>query len=104
MVTFDRVRDNLRVMPWSSRSGLRDLVNLSVTQVLRRSLLTLATVMAGAASLYFLGAEPLQMFSLAIFTGLACVAFTTVFVAVPVWFAISRGRNSQSTSLIERVR
>jgi preprotein translocase SecF subunit len=104
VVTFDRLRDNLRGTPWSNRSDLRDLVNLSVTQVLRRSLLTLATVMAGAASLYFLGAEPLQMFSLAIFIGLACVAFTTIFVAVPVWFAISQGRVHQVTAVTGHAR
>jgi len=104
VVTFDRIRDNLRVMTWSSRSELRELVNLSVTQVLRRSLLTLATVMAGAVSLYFLGAEPLQMFSLAIFTGLTCVAFTTIFVAVPVWFAISQGRVDPAIAVAGHMR
>jgi SecD/SecF fusion protein len=104
VVTFDRVRDNLRGTSWSNRSELRDLINLSVTQVLRRSLLTLATVMAGAVSLYFLGAEPLQMFSLAIFTGLACVAFTTIFVAVPVWFAMSQGRADRPLAVPGPVR
>ena len=104
VVTFDRIRENVRVMPWATRAQLRDLVTLSVTQVLRRSLLTLATVMAGAVSLYFLGAEPLQMFSLAIFTGLACVAFTTIFVAVPIWFAISQASAHRSLSVNQPAR
>ncbi len=104
VVTFDRVRDNLRSMTWSSRLELRNLVNLSVTQVFRRSLLTLATVTAGAVSLYFLGAEPLQMFALAIFIGLACVALTTIFVAVPVWFAMSQGRAGRPLVVSVHVR
>lgn len=89
VVTFDRIRENLGAAS-APGTDLRELINRSIAQVLRRSLLTLLTVMAGAVSLYFLGAAPLQMFSLAIFCGLAFVACTTLFVAVPAWVAISR--------------
>lgn len=89
VVVFDRIRENLRARPPNSRSKLGALVDLSLTQVLRRSLLTVTTVIIGALSLYFLGAEPLQMFSLAIFTGLVFAAIATMFVAVPVWMALT---------------
>ncbi|SEB99584.1 SecD/SecF fusion protein [Rhizobiales bacterium GAS191] len=94
VVVFDRIRENLqaaapRAQDELPQDQLRAIVDLSLTQVLRRSLLTVATVIAGALSLYFLGAEPLQMFSLAIFCGLVFAAIATIFIAVPVWLGLT---------------
>jgi preprotein translocase SecF subunit len=99
VVVFDRIRENLQASPPRAPGGLRVLANLSLTQVLRRSLLTVATVIAGALSLYFLGAEPLQMFSLAIFSGLVFAPIATIFVAVPVWLGLALIANERSDVL-----
>ncbi|HVS26230.1 MAG TPA: protein translocase subunit SecF [Burkholderiales bacterium] len=81
VVVFDRIREN-------ASAHYTEIVNRSIRQVMRRSLFTVLTVLAGAASLYFFGAEPLQMFSLAIFLGLVWGAFSSIFVAPRLWLAM----------------
>jgi preprotein translocase SecF subunit len=86
VVVFDRIRENASAGDLGTLGDRRAVVDLSLTQVLRRSVLTVSTLVIGALSLYFLGAEPLQMFSLAIFCGLVFAFFATMFVGVPIWF------------------
>ncbi len=85
VVVFDRLRENLRRYP---QTPPQQLAGASVVQVVRRSALTLTTVLIAAASLYFLGAEPLQMFSLAIGLGLLCAGVASLLVGVPVWLLL----------------
>lgn len=84
VVVFDRIRENV------GQADDAQVVNRSIRQVMRRSLFTVLTVLAGAASLYFFGAEPLQKFSLAIFIGLVWGAFSSIFVAPRLWLAMGR--------------
>lgn len=86
IVVFDRVRENLRGAGDLSQDRLRALLEASIAQVQRRSIFTALTVMTGAACLYLFGAEPLQMFSLAIFLGLACGTLCSLFVSPLVLF------------------
>ncbi|MFI5013884.1 MAG: protein translocase subunit SecF [Hyphomicrobiales bacterium] len=99
VVVFDRIRENVQATDPPARHELRGIVDISLTQVLRRSLLTVAMVIVGALSLYFLGAEPLQMFSLAIFCGLVFAAFATIFVAVPIWLGLTLLTRPQSRAV-----
>lgn len=87
VIVFDRLRQN-------RAAGVADpaeRMNLSIRQTLRRSVYTVSAVAVGAVSLFLLGAEPLQMFSLAIFLGLLCGAFSSIFIAPGVWYRLSRG-------------
>lgn len=80
VVVFDRIRENFTEAPPGGQ-GQRGLVNRSIGQVLRRSLFTVFTVLAGSVCLYQYGAEPLQMFALAIGLGLACGSVASLFIA-----------------------
>lgn len=64
-------------------------MNISNRQVLRRSLYTVLTVLTGAVSLFLFGAEPLQMFSLAIFLGLLWATFASLFIAPFIWLTMT---------------
>jgi preprotein translocase subunit SecF len=44
--------------------------------------------MIGAVSLYLFGAEPLQMFPLAIFLGLVCGEVSSLLIGPQVWLAL----------------
>jgi SecD/SecF fusion protein len=90
IVVFDRVRENLGQASHIAKRNPPVLIHTSIAQVLRRSLFTALTVMIGAACLYFFGAEPLQMFSLAIFLGLACGTLCSLFLS-PLVFAWLKG-------------
>lgn len=93
VVVFDRILEN--VQSGKVKGSLADIANLSIRQTIRRSIFTVLTVVTGAVSLYFLGAEPLQMFALAILTGLLCATYSSIFLAVPVWHWLSRNRTMQ---------
>jgi len=82
VVVFDRMRENIRL----TNNGTQiDIMNKSIKQVFTRSVYTVSIVLIGATCLYFLGAEPLQMFSLAIFVGLLSGTIASIFVAPAIW-------------------
>ena len=89
IVVFDRIRENLISTPLHSVGELNGLVNESIRQVQRRSIYTVLTVLAGSACLFFFGAEPLQMFSIAIFLGLVCGTYSSLCIAPRVWRAFA---------------
>ena len=82
VVVFDRVRENTRRTLEVSPANI---MNQSIKQVFTRSIYTVSIVAIGAACLYFFGAEPLQMFSLAIFVGLLTGTFVSIFIAPAIW-------------------
>ena len=82
VVVFDRIRENSRL---TNGEDPTDTMNLSIKQVFTRSIYTVSIVLIGAACLYFLGAEPLQMFSMAIFVGLLTGTFVSICVAPAIW-------------------
>ncbi|MGH8744696.1 MAG: protein translocase subunit SecF [Burkholderiales bacterium] len=88
VIVFDRVLENLK--RGKMTGSLADIANMSIHQTLKRAIYTVLTVVTGSICLYFFGAEPLQMFSLAILMGLLCATFSSIFLAVPVWYRLSR--------------
>jgi preprotein translocase SecF subunit len=89
VIVFDRIRENRSLS--TEQQGAKSLANLSVTQTIRRAFLTVLMLMIAAVSLYFLGAEPLQMFSLAIFVGLVAATFGSIALAGSIWTLVGRG-------------
>jgi SecD/SecF fusion protein len=90
IIVFDRIRENLRLFDVHTPSELASLVNQSIWQTVRRSLYTVLTVVTGALCLYYFGAEPLQAFSLAIFLGLICGTYSSIFIAAQIWFLLKK--------------
>lgn len=98
IIVFDRVRRNLREWPGPGPADKMHIVNDSIRQTLTRSLYTVLAVAIGAVSLFFLGAEPLQMFSLAIFLGLVCGTYSSIFIAPAAWHALARRVSAPATA------
>jgi len=88
IVVFDRIRENVQAQGGFSLEMLSPLVNDSISQVRRRTIYTALTVMTGSACLYQFGAEPLQMFSLAIFLGLLFGTVSSLLIAPVAWIAL----------------
>ncbi len=88
IVVFDRIRENLLFSQVNTTEELESLVNKSIWQTFRRSIYTVLTVVAGALCLYYFGAEPLHAFALAIFLGLVCGAYSSIFIAAPLWLLL----------------
>ncbi len=89
IVVFDKVQENTRGLASTNRLTYSDTVNLSMNQVLARSINTslvavlpiLSILVVGA---WILGATALQDFGLALFVGLTTGAYSSIFIASPV--------------------
>ena len=89
IVVFDRVEENARGLGSTGRLTYTDTVNLSMNQVLMRSLNTslvailpvLSVLILGA---YILGAIALEDFGLALSIGLLTGAYSSIFIASPL--------------------
>ncbi|GIQ70131.1 hypothetical protein XYCOK13_29550 [Xylanibacillus composti] len=88
IVTFDRIRENLKTANIRRFDDLAELVNESLWQTLTRSINTAATVLFAALALFIFGSESLRMFSLAMVIGLTAGAYSSVFIASQVWLEI----------------
>ncbi len=89
IVVFDKVADNEKQVGPTGRLGYTDIVNLSMNQVLMRSLNTSFVAILPVLSLLiigagFMGATALGDFGLALFIGLLTGAYSSIFVASPI--------------------
>jgi preprotein translocase subunit SecF len=89
IVVFDRIEENTRGLSASGRMTYSDTVNLSMNQVLMRSLNTSLVAILPVVSVlgigaYLLGATALQDFGLALLVGLLTGAYSSIFIASPV--------------------
>ncbi len=90
IVIFDRIRENLRFGKQKTYEDLKILVNKSVAQTLMRSLYTAFTVFIAAFCLLILGGESIKMFSLAMVIGLLFGAYSSIFIASPLWLLLKK--------------
>jgi preprotein translocase subunit SecF len=89
IVVFDRIEENTRGLSASGRMTYSDTVNLSMNQVLMRSINTSLVAILPVASVlgigaFVLGATALQDFGLALLVGLITGAYSSIFIASPV--------------------
>jgi len=87
VVVFDRIRENIRLRKKTTFSGT---INLSVNEVLSRTVVTSLTVFLTCLSLLFFGGVVLKEFALALTIGVIVGTYSSVFVASPI-VAIWRG-------------
>jgi SecD/SecF fusion protein len=80
IIIFDRVRENLPIM---RRSSIKEIVNTSLWETVRRSLATTIITLLPVGALYLFGGEVLQDFAFAILVGIGISAFSTIFIAAP---------------------
>lgn len=88
IVIFDRIRENLRFAKQKKRGDVADIVNKSISQTMTRSLNTVLTVFIACLLLFILGSESIRMFSLAMMIGLAFGAYSSIFIASPLWLLL----------------
>ncbi|MCG7410341.1 protein translocase subunit SecF [Paenibacillus sp. ACRRX] len=98
IVIFDRIRENLRFAKVRNWNDLAHLVNDSVYQTLTRSINTVLTVLVAAVCLFVFGSESIRMFSLAIIIGLAFGAYSSIFIASPLWAVLKNKEKKTSNT------
>lgn len=102
IVVFDKVQDNVKRFS-GTRVPVADIVNVSANQVLMRSLNTSIAAILPVLSLLVLGsgvlgAIALREFSLALLVGVTTGAYSSVFIATPL-YAIFKEREPKFASL-----
>ena len=88
IVVFDRVKDNERSLSLKARMTYSDIANVSLNQVIMRSINTTITSVLPVVSLLvvgslFMGATSLQEFAIALLIGLLVGSYSSLFVAMP---------------------
>jgi preprotein translocase subunit SecF len=90
VVVFDKIRENTSEDGESSTRTFAQSVNLAVNQTLVRSINTSVVALLPVSSIlfigsYVLGAGTLRDISLALFIGIAAGAYSTIFLAAPIY-------------------
>ena len=90
VVVFDKIRENTAEDGEGSPRTFAESVNLAVNQTLVRSINTSVVAVLPVAAILFigsfaLGAETLRDISLALFIGIIVGAYSTIFIASPVY-------------------
>jgi SecD/SecF fusion protein len=81
IIIFDRIRENVPLM---RRASFRVIGNVSLWEVLPRSLATTFITLLPIASLYVLGGDTLKDFAFALLVGIGSGAYSSIFVAAPL--------------------
>jgi preprotein translocase subunit SecF len=81
VVVFDRIRENLHK---NLKGAMQAIFNLSINEVLSRTIVTSFTVFLASASLFFFGGEVIHDFSFALLIGVLVGTYSSVFVASPI--------------------
>jgi preprotein translocase subunit SecF len=81
VVVFDRIRENLRAR---LKGSIDEVVNLSINEVLSRTIIVSLTTLLAALALFFFGGEVIHDFALAIVLGVLVGTYSSIFVASPV--------------------
>ena len=102
IVVFDKVKENTARFS-SARLPYDDVINVSMNQVLMRSLNTSVAAVLPVLSLLvvgagFLGAIALREFALALFVGLITGSYSSIFIAAPL-LATLKGRSPKYKSI-----
>jgi preprotein translocase subunit SecF len=81
VVVFDRIRENLRKY---KKKPLTELFNMSINQMLSRTIITSVTTLLALAALWVFGGEVIQGFVDALIFGIFIGTYSSIFVAAPL--------------------
>lgn len=89
IVVYDRIRENFRRVRGITP---RQTIDLSLTETLRRTIMTISTVLLVVLAMLFLGGDGLYWFSVALFIGLLAGTYSSTYIAssIPLRMGLSR--------------
>ncbi|NCO83113.1 MAG: protein translocase subunit SecF [Nitrospirae bacterium CG_4_10_14_3_um_filter_44_29] len=81
VVVFDRIRENMKVR---YKEPLESIMNISINEVLSRTIITSLTVLLTSITLFFFGGEVIHDFALAMIMGVVIGTYSSIFIASPI--------------------
>lgn len=86
IVIFDRIRENIALK--KGNETYADVVNLSISQTLSRSINTSLTTFVMVAVLFILGVTNIREFALPLMVGIVCGGYSSVCLAGALWYVM----------------
>ncbi len=81
IVVYDRIREGLKQ---KHKHTFEEIIDMSITATLARSINTSLTTLFVLTALYFFGGESIQHFVLALIIGIVVGTYSSIFIASPV--------------------
>ncbi len=81
VVVYDRVRENLRKY---KKMPLPELMNLSINEMLSRTILTSGTTVLSVLAIAIFGGDVLRGFALALIWGVVVGTYSSIYISLPV--------------------
>ncbi|MDP1581373.1 MAG: protein translocase subunit SecD [Candidatus Didemnitutus sp.] len=88
VVVFDRIREELKLNP---TGNLRSIVNMSISRVFSRSIITSFTTLLAATALFLLGGGVLRDLAFTFMIGIITGAFSSIFIAAQTFYWWHKG-------------
>ncbi|MGE1234164.1 protein translocase subunit SecDF [Bacillus altitudinis] len=100
IVTFDRVREQMKKRKPKTIEDLSYIVNLSLQQTFTRSVNTVLTVLVVVIALLIFGSASITNFSIALLVGLLTGVYSSLYIAAQIWL-IWKGRELKKPAKID---
>ncbi|MEG9475027.1 protein translocase subunit SecF [Mannheimia indoligenes] len=99
IVVFDRVRENFSKI---RRLSSIEVVDISLSQTLSRTLMTSVTTLFVVLALFYLGGPTLHSFSLALLIGIAFGTYSSIYIAIGVALQLGLKREHMVQPKVEK--
>jgi len=83
IVVFDRIRENMSL---ERKFSYKDLINMSISQTMGRSINTSLTTFIMVGVLYIVGVTSIREFALPLMIGILSGTYSSIFIASPLWY------------------
>ncbi len=100
VVIFDRIRENMRFHP---DMNMTEILNLSQTEILGRTVITTITTMLAVFSLFFFTTGSMKDFALALLIGMTSGVYSTIYIASAFINFVSKF-SKNGGKLVEKVK
>jgi preprotein translocase SecF subunit len=87
IVIFSRIKENRGLLKGGATPS--EVVNTSLNQTMRRTLLTSFSTLLAVGTLFFLGGEVLRSFSMVMLVGITLGTYSSIYIASPVMLAFA---------------
>ena len=96
IVIFDRIRENVKK---NRRMSSKEVANISITETMTRSINTSLTTLITIVAVYIF-VPSIREFSLPLIVGIACGAYSSIFIASPIWVIIKNAKQKKKAKSI----
>jgi preprotein translocase subunit SecF len=103
VVVYDRIRENLGKHRGKS---FADIINMSVSETLSRTILTSGATMLSVVAFFFVGTGVIKDFAFAMIVGIVAGTYSSIYVAAPLteWIDRNIGKGAGTAAVKKRLR